>query len=230
MEAIKLTNLKFSEINFEDFKNFYDDYKNKKDSNATFCEDEKVAIDFFNDIEERTDYVLSSGSGWIGCTLMYGNFFKKDENEIFILEKDEDGYIEDISLKEKYENSILEYGKLPCCFPYETNMAFYTGFLIHNFKTHEDEYTHVGNFHYLKKIDESTNVNAKYANIFKDFPSKNESGCSWYRSLFLKNYAMYEIWKKILDEKYKNEIEIFKGFFPEGGEYCLIPSDCAFCT
>jgi ankyrin repeat protein len=99
--------------------------------------------------------------------------------------------------------------KLPCCWPKETEYTHFVGEFIKVFDwsevTQTKEYEYVG---FIRAY-------------FENRASSNELKLT----LFLKNYRIYETWKDILNEKYKDIIEKY----PEG-LWCMFPSDCAYCT
>jgi ankyrin repeat protein len=99
--------------------------------------------------------------------------------------------------------------KLPCCWPKESEYTHFVGEFIRVFDwskvTPTKEYEYVG---FIRAY-------------FENKASSNELKLT----LFLKNYSIYETWKDILNEKYKDIIEKF----PEG-IWCMFPSDCGYCT
>lgn len=99
--------------------------------------------------------------------------------------------------------------KLPCCWPKETGYTRFTG-----------EFIKVFDWSKVKQTKEYEYVGFIRA-YFENRVSSNELKLT----LFLKNYRIYETWKDILNEKYKDIIEKY----PEG-IWCMFPSDCALCT
>jgi hypothetical protein len=99
--------------------------------------------------------------------------------------------------------------KLPCCWTKETEYNHFVGEFIKVFDwskvTQTKEYEYVG---FIRAY-------------FENRVSSNELKLT----LFLKNYRIYETWKDILNEKYKDIIEKY----PEG-IWCMFPSDCVYCT
>jgi hypothetical protein len=103
--------------------------------------------------------------------------------------------------------------KLPCCWSEETQYDRFVGSFVKVFDWSKP----------------SSPEEKLYAESIRHFYLKAEK---WSESLFLKNYPLYDVWKDILNEKYK---DIIKDYYDiadgtSDGEWCLFPSDCASCS
>lgn len=110
------------------------------------------------------------------------------------------GYSKEYKVKSSYEF------ELPCCWSSETEYNFFIGKFVKVFDWYKPSSPE-------EKIY-AENIRHFYLNAKK-----------WGDALFLKNYPIYDVWKDILNEKYKDIID-----GSSNGEWCLFPSDCASCS